>query len=94
MRDYREAALCSLRYQLTRDADAFSEVDHSRSYDLIEELSERYATACARFASGKRGDRSNFEGDRSNFEGDRSNFEGDRPNSQRYRGKNACDGAA
>lgn len=79
--NHLQAAFRSLQHLFTQDADLFTNVDRSLSYDLVEELSERHEAARLRGVSGKKGKRSTSKGDRSNFEGDRSN-------SQRDRGKN------
>jgi hypothetical protein len=63
------------------DADAFTDVDRSFWYDLIEELRGRSAAAHLRRASGKTGERSNLEGEASNLEGERSVLEGERDKS-------------
>lgn len=66
-----QAAFRFLRVSLPQDALAFTEVDRSPWYDLIEELYERYESARRCRASGKKGKRSNLEGERSNLEGER-----------------------
>jgi hypothetical protein len=69
--NHPQAAFGSLGQLLTRDADVFTQVDHSLWDDRIEERRERYEAARLRRASGKTGERSNMEGERSNFEGER-----------------------
>src|SRR5690348_6859789 len=86
---YLQAAFRSLRHLLTEAADASTDLDHAFSYDRIDELRGRYATARSRATFTNKRDHSNFEGDRSNFEGDRSNFEGDPSNLEGDRGKNS-----
>jgi hypothetical protein len=39
--NHLQAAFRSLRHLLTQDADAFTDVDRSLWYDLIEELRQR-----------------------------------------------------
>lgn len=58
-----QAAFRSLRHALTQDVDVFTEVDRSLSYDLIEELRERYAAAHLHRASGTTRERSTSEGE-------------------------------
>jgi hypothetical protein len=85
--NHRQEAFRSSPLLLMQEADAFTDVDRSLWYDLIEKLRERDAASRTCRASGKIGERSTSTGDRSNFEGNRSNFEGDR-------GKNSRAGAA
>ena len=73
---HREAALCSLRHRLTQDALAFTDIDHSPWYDLIEELRERYEVGRLRRASAKKGKRSTPQGKRSTHEGERDKSRG------------------
>ncbi|HZI41857.1 MAG TPA: hypothetical protein VFD67_09140 [Gemmatimonadaceae bacterium] len=68
---YLQAAFRSLRHLLTEAADASTDLDHAFSYDRIDELRGRYATARSRATFTNKRDHSNFEGDRSNLEGDR-----------------------
>jgi hypothetical protein len=69
--NHRQAAFRSSRLPFTQEGDAFTDVDRSLWYDLIEKLRERDAASRTCRASGKIGDRSTSTGDRSNFEGDR-----------------------
>jgi RNA polymerase sigma factor (sigma-70 family) len=73
---HREAAFCSLRHLLTQDALAFTNIDRSPWYDLIEELRERYDATRLRRAAAKKGKRSTPQGERSTHEGERDKNRG------------------
>jgi RNA polymerase sigma factor (sigma-70 family) len=60
---------------LWEEALAYTEVDRSAWYDLIEELRERYDAARVLRVSGKKGKRSTTRHERSTSEGERSNAE-------------------
>lgn len=68
-----QAAYCSLRHLLTQDALAFTEINRSGWYDLIEELRERYDAVSVVRVSRKKGKRSTSEHERSMSRGERPN---------------------
>ena len=84
---HRHAAFCSLRHLLTKDAERFTDVDHSRWFDDIEQLRERHAATSLRRASCKTGESSTIEGESSTVEGEGSLAQGERSTARRERGK-------